>query len=70
MLANVPVAHGVGSVDPAKHDEPTGHRVHSPSCSRSVRFEKVPDGHGRGVVLPSGQKWPLQQSSGTSVASV
>ena len=59
----VPGAHGVWSVEPVEHADPTGQSVHSLAASRPGVLLYVPAKHGRAAAAPAAQKLPAVQAS-------
>ena len=58
----------VGSSSPADAQNcPGGQSTHSASLPRCVALLDVPEGHGCGEVVPSGQKCPGVQAAGCTV---
>ena len=70
LVVMVPGAHGVGAVEPVAHAEPAGHGLHSLSDCRLVLLEYEPALHGRGMELPSGQKWASGQGTASMVLAL
>jgi hypothetical protein len=56
-----PFAHGVCSVEPVGHEEPSGHGVHSDAELSREAFDQVPEGHGYAAGAPLRQKLPQVQ---------
>jgi len=54
----VPKGHWVGALLPTVLKKPGSVVVHSSPLLRSVAFEWVPEGHGRGAAAPRGQNDP------------
>ena len=60
MLAKVPALQGVGDVEPAAHEPPGSHAVHSETSVRLVLLLNVPEGQLEGTAVASGQYIPAR----------
>ena len=61
VAVNVPGEHGELVVEPAAHELPSGHSLHSEAAARLGLLEYVPARHGSCADAPSGQKLPPPQ---------